>query len=133
MYVCSRSRMDCQKNSVSGKPYSGNLSDNEISLLSNYNITDYNTIFYPYLWLPNNSKISASSKSKSTKRNNSCVKYRDGTGKYQRGICDRIFEFQDNLYFCIVMKLIPISTQICQDSITCAKLEKHLVACNLPR
>ena len=125
--------MDYQKNSVSGKPYSGDLSDSEIILLSSYNITDYNSIFYPYLWLRNNSKISAASISKSTKRYNSCIKYRDGTGNYHRGICDKIFQFQNNLHFCIVMKLIPISTQICQDSITCAKLEKHLVACNLPR
>jgi len=124
--------MNCLKNSVTGKPYSTKLSDNEIMLLKDY-ITDHNTIvFYPHLCLYNNSTISALSKSKSTKRNNSCIKYRDSTGSFHRGLCDRIFEF--NLqHFCIIMRLIPISTQICQDSVTHAKLENHLVVCNPPR
>lgn len=65
--------MDCI---VTGKPYSGNLSENEISLFMNYNNTDHNNItFYMSACLQNNCKISACSKSKSSKRHNSCIPY----------------------------------------------------------
>ena len=133
MYVC---RMNGFKRSVSGIPYNGKFSDDEITLLKNNHIINHNSTFYPYLYLSSNTKISALSKSKSTKRYNCCVKYKDGSGNYQKGITSKIFEVKDSLqilHFCIVIKLIPTITQICQDKITNAKLEKHLVACDQPR
>ena len=125
---------------LTGKPYYGNLSENEITCLEKINILtnrNYEKIkFYPYLHLPNNSVISAQAKSKVTKRNNCCLAYIDSEGHPQKGICNKLLsiEVNDKLQqFCLITKLTLASNQLCKDTTTHAQLQNHLAAYIPPR
>ena len=126
-----------KKMSLTGKPYQGSLSRDEIACIQKANMAfdsasaTKQIIFYPHLCLSNNCVISAKTKSRTTKRNNSCLSYIDGDGKLQRGICQKLFCFKDqpNLQFCLVDKFMLASSQPCKDLVTNAQLKNHLVAC----
>ena len=138
MYVCRRIRGGNQgslKNFVMGKPYCPqDLSLFEHSCLQELNYNVKNLLFYPRLCLANGSIVSVASKSKATKRNNSCIWYLDTCGLYQIGICERIFGIKDGLtYCCLVTKLEPTANQICKDRVTYAQVYNRLVTCNPPR
>lgn len=122
-------------NSVMGKSYCPrDLSAIEQSSLQELNYAVENLLFYPRIRLANGSIVSIASKSKATKRNNSCIWYLDTCGLYQRGICERIFGIKDGLtYCCFVTKLELTANQICKDRITHAQVHNHFVLCNPPR
>ena len=116
--------------------YHGSLSRKEISCLQKINDTSSTDfVFYPHICLPNNNVISSRTKSKVTKRNNSCLMYIDTGGHFQRGICEKLFILKDQpeQQFCLITKLMSASSQPCKDVITKAQLHNHLVACNPPR
>ena len=134
--VCRKCHTVSKKNVLSGKPYYGALSENEITSLEKIGITtsrNYEKIkFYPYLQLQNNSILSAQSKSKVTKRNNCCLAYIDGEGHQQKGICNKLFiiEVNDKIEeFCLIKKF----DQLCKDTTTYAQLHHHLAAYIPPR
>ncbi|XP_065892432.1 uncharacterized protein [Dysidea avara] len=91
-----------KKMSLTGKPYQGRFSRDDITCMQKaYGTFDttsqHNICFYPYLYLQNNCVISAKTKSRTTKRNNSCLSYIDTEGKLQRGICQKLFCFYEAL------------------------------------
>ena len=124
--------------SLTGKPYEGSFSRDEITCIqkayaafSITTTTSHRICFYPYLHLQNNCVISAKTKSRTTKRNNSCISYIDEGGKLQRGICQKLFCFEDQpqQQFCLVNRYTLSSTQPCKDFVTNAQLLNHLVVC----
>jgi len=126
-----------KKMSLTGNPYQGSLSRDKIACIQKANIVfdsasaTKEIIFYPHLCLANNCVISAKTKSRTTKRNNSCLSYIDGEGQLQRGICQKLFCLKDkpNVQFCLVDKFMLASSQPCKDFVTNAQLENHLVVC----
>ena len=137
MTVYSYATFDIGKEiSLTGKPYQGNLSRDEIicmqKALGNFDSTSQPISFYPYLHLRNNTVISAFTKSRTTKRNNSCVSYIARDGKVQKGICQKLFCFkqQPQHQFCLLTKFTVAPNQPCKDSVTNAQLQNHLVACD---
>ena len=125
-----------KKMSLTGKPYQGSFSRDDITCMQKaYGTFDttsqHNTCFYPYLCLQNNCVISAKTKSRTTKRNNSCLSYIDTEGKLQRGICQKLFCFKDQpqQQFCLVNRFTLSSSQPCKDIVTNAQLLNHLVVC----
>jgi len=91
--------------------------------------------FWPFLKL-SPCIISARSKSKSMKRNNSCILYLDISNTIHYGVVEKLISFSESLddystSFAVITEIIqlPARDQICRDNITKAQLHKHLVAC----
>ena len=138
MCSCRKDHSTSDGNSVIGKPQCGVLSHREESLLEKAGIAVPSTevLFYPTILLPTNMVITARSKSRMTKRDNSCLVYIDQTDSVCWGILEKIFVFKNSTasgYYCLISALLPTSTQLCTDDITHAQLHKHLVACEPPR
>ena len=131
-----------ESNVVAGKPYNGTLSQSENLLLdgnstctsTQNSVSELHTIFYPSLCLGSNAIIVAKSRARPTKRDNSCLIYVDKTNSLSCGILEKIFCFDNSsIYYCLVLKLLPVSTQLCTDDITHANLASHFIACYPPR
>ena len=134
MTVYSYARFDIGKEILlTGKPYQGKFSRDEIicmqEALGNFDSTSQPIRFYH---LRNNTVKSAFTKSRTTKRNNSCVSYIARDGKVQRGIYQKLFCFkqQPQHQFCLPTKFTVTPNQPCKDSVTNAQLQNHLVACD---
>ena len=116
-----------------GKPQSGILSSEEKSVLREAGISllSDEVMSYPSLCLSNGNVIVARSKSRMTKRNNSCLRYVDKAQTRCWGILEKIFSFNTSTtpsYFCLLSRLLPVF-QLCTDEVTCARLQDHFVAC----
>ena len=91
-------------------------------------------MLYPSLCLSTNNVIMARSKSRLTKRNNSCLRY-IANARTHWGILEKIFAFNTRStpgYFCVISTLQP-AFQLCTDEVTWARLQDHFVACQPPR
>ena len=126
------------KISVIGVPQISSLTTSESSLFENANIlipSNASEIFlWPSLSLSKKTIIVPQYRSRSTKRNNSCVKYIDSRKAVHWGILEKLISFKyDSHYYCLVSKLTPLDTQICTDTVTNAKLSDHLIVCQPPR
>ena len=126
------------KNSVMGRSQCGLLSHTDKALLEKAKIhvpSNLEVLFYSSLHLSHGIIITAHSKSKKTKRNNSGVMYAEGdTCSY--GIVEKMFVFKNSSSFsyCLITKLMPCSTlQLCTDDVTHANLQDHVIPCTPPR
>ena len=120
-----------------GSPQPSTLTPFESSLFEKANILippNASEIFlWPSMSLSNNI-IVPQYRSRSTKRNNSCINYVDTTKAVHWGMLEKLISFKDDThYYCLVSKLIPLDTQICTDDVTNAKLHNHLIVCQPPR
>jgi len=122
------------KNTVLGKCYiTRDLSEIEYEYFQTSKCDIKEVEFYPSACLTNGRIISAASKSKSTKRNNSCIQFQDESGTCHIEICESIFGLKDtSSHLCFVRKLNAATEQICKDTITHAKLDNHLIPCSSP-
>lgn len=93
------------------------------------------TVFeYPKVFLYRTSVIvNSRSRSRETKRNNSCVFYNENDTVFY-GLVEKIFSVANSgEVYCIVSTLAKDSTQsLCTDSVTNAQLNSHLVSCAAP-
>ncbi len=110
-------------NTAIGKPQSGTLSQGEKALLEEEGIAVPSTevMFYPSLLLTTNSTITARTKSRVTKRDNSCLLYIDSVQSTCWGVLQKIFAFRNNIahgYYCVITMLSPAFAQLCTDQVT---------------
>lgn len=85
---------------------------------------------YPKVLLANHRVISAETRSRATKRNNSCILYRTEQ-QYCYGVVQKIFVIQDSgkmKCFLLVNRLDPSPLEVCNDQVTNANLKKHYSA-----
>lgn len=84
-------------------------------------VTEYHSL------LLSKAVIASRSKSVATKRDNSGVLYSEDTN-----LCccvlEKIFTI-DDIAYCIISKLTPLTDQLCHDTTTNAQLHKHYIAC----
>ena len=123
MYSCRKDHNTSDGDSVIGNPQCGVLSHREESLLEKACIAVPSTevLFYPTLLLQTNMVITARSKSRTTKRDNSCLVYIDQTDSVCWRVLEKIFSFKNSTasgYYCLISVLLPTSTQLCTDDIT---------------
>ena len=121
-----------------GSPQHSALTPLESSLFKEANILIppdvLEVLLWPSLSLSNSNIIVPQHRSRSTKRNNSCISYVDTTKGAHWAILEKIFSFKDEArHYCLVSKLIPLDAQICTDDVTNARLHSHLVVCQPPR
>ena len=79
--------------------------------------------------------ISAKTRSKATKRDNSCIQYLSGE-EYMYGIVQKIFlcscsDNEDSCFLLIQYLEKNNYSQLCHDEITNANLDSHIIRCNL--
>ena len=135
IYSCSKSTRDYE---VVGYSHIYTLSKSEKELFASANISLKSTDVqsYPIVYLSNlNRLISAKTRSKATKRNNSCIQYLSGE-EYMYGIVQKIFfcscNGSKNSCFLLTQHLeLNNCSQLCHDEITNAKLDNHIIQCNL--
>lgn len=119
---------------VLGKPLSDLLSSHEKMLCDNAEIvmTSPNILVYSGLTV-SNTTVTSATRSRTTKRDNSCVMI-DG-GECTWGLVQKVFAFMDAdppSYYCLLSLLPPVSQQVCDDKVTNARIEEHFVACEPP-
>jgi hypothetical protein len=82
-----------------------------------------------------NSTVSSSTRSRTIKRDNSCVMI-ISHDEVTWGLVQTIFSFKGSSrpsYYSLVSLLPRASQQVCSDKLTNARLDEHLVACEPPR
>ena len=121
--------------SVFGIPKVSKLMSFEYSLFEKANISIPSDASDILLWPSSNKSIIVPQyRCRSSKRNNSCVKYVDSGKVVYWGILEKLISFKhDSHFYCIMSKLIPMEHQICTDDVTNAKIHEHLVVCQPPR
>ena len=116
--------------------YTLSTSEKELFVATNISLKSTDVQSYPIVYLSNfNRVISAKTRSKATKRNNSCIQYLSGE-EYMYGIVQKIFlcscSGNENSCFLLIQHLEKnICSQLCHDEITNAKLDSHIIQCNL--
>ena len=124
-----------------GKPKTSVLTAVEVSLFEKTGIMvpSSKVLEWKNLNLPNFT-VSSQFFNTSKKRNNSVIKYLDSRGCAHWGIIEKLFSFNDgrastqsSRCYGIITQLLPFPNQICQDQVTHAQMEHHLVMCQPPR
>ena len=90
---------------------------------------------YPKLVLANHRVILAKSRSRATKRNNSCVYYKS-EGRPHYGIVEKIIVFKELAVvkcFLLLKYLEPAPLLLCNDTVTHANIQKHYSAFHPPK
>lgn len=119
------------KHNLLGQPKCGVLQSCEASLFEGAGITIEPYMFYSHVSLVEKDRtITPKSCSRSIKRNDLCVKYTaSGTSKY--GILQRIvFNTTTTQCYALIYQLLPAPVLLCQDSISEAKLNEHIISFN---
>ncbi len=93
-------------------------------------------LLYSYLKILNKNRVvKALEFSRSRKRNNSCVLYRFNQGdSMEYGTVHKFIQFvvdSQPFYYAAIHQLVPGHVFLCQDQITCAKLNDHIISCKL--
>ena len=115
-----------------GKPQSDLLSTHEEELCAKAGISipdSTNVLTYSGLAV-SNSVVTSVSRSQTTKRDNSCVMVEGEERGW--GLVQKVFSLkgaEPPLYYCLLSLLSPANEQVCHDTLTNARIEKHLVAC----
>ena len=118
-----------------GKPKISTLTSVESWLFEKAGITvpSSEVLVWPSLSLP---KFTVTSRFniRSTKRNNSGIKYVDSRKHVHWGIVDKLISFNHGTQsYGIISELVPLPNQLCKDQVTHAQLQKHLAICQAPR
>ena len=103
----------------------------ELSLFETAGITvsSNEVLVWPSLQSPKFT-VSSQFNIRSTKHNNSGVKYVDSRKCVHWGIVEKFLSFSHGTQsYGIISELIPLPNQICKDKVTNAQLQKHLVIC----
>lgn len=118
---------------IIGQPRSMALSTAERAAFESINICIPDHIMtYPHLLLTEKDRLITSlSSSKAVKRNNSCVMYRSSETN-QFGVLVKLC-LVDSTYFALLRTLHQADLHLCQDSVTDAKLNQHVIAFHPPR
>lgn len=122
--------------SVVGSPHYAELCDSEKALLLQAGGNPpTQVLLYPRLLLPNHRELVAETRSRSTKRNNSCLLYKSGEA-HKYGVVQKIISFWESATvkcFVLLKRLEPASLEVCDDQLTHANFKKHFVAFFPPR
>ena len=114
-----------------GYPHNCVLSTTEKELFASSNICLHHEDFqtYPIIHLSNRI-IAAKSRSKAIRRNNSCIQYLN-CENYMYGIVEKIFVCENSCFILIQDLAKQNHVQLCSDDVTDAKIDNHIIACNL--
>ena len=106
-------------NCIVGKPHYDSLSLTEKELLEQAGATIPEIVtFYGNLHLSNNVVITARSRSRTTKRDNSGITYVTGNNTFGWGIVEKLFVLKTSSTsnsYCLISKLLPLSTPLSDD------------------
>ena len=109
-----------------GSPVCSPVSNQEVALFRQIgiDIREEATFFeYPKLSVHSSCIVNSRSRSKETKRNNSCILY----NRNNFGLIEKIVSVGTGEVYCIVSKLQQSTQQLCMDTTTNAKLNDHLI------
>ena len=120
---------------IIGQPRCMALSSPERVAFESINIciSDHiNIMTYPHLLLTEKDRLITSlSSSKAVKRNNSCVMY-TSSERNHFGVLVKLC-LVDSTFFALLRTLHQADLHLCQDSVTDAKLNQHIIAFHPPR
>ncbi len=135
-FPCRKSQKIDEHLSVVGSPHYAELCDSEKALLLQAGGNPpTQVLLYPRLLLPNHRELVAETRSRSTKRNNSCLLYKSGEA-HKYGVVQKIISFWESATvkcFVLLKRLEPASLEVCDDQLTHANFKKHFVAFFPPR
>ena len=92
-------------------------------------------LIYTHLFIETKDRyIMSASRSRAAKRNNSCIVYKpfDQAPLYY-GILKKLFYFDNKRSYALVQRFINAPLVLCQDQITDAKIDEHILAFYPPR
>ena len=116
-----------------GSPQNTELLDSEKDLFTKAGIEPpHEVMLYPSLLLTNSQRVLvAEERCRSTKRNNSCIRFTTGYGLLSKIIvCGELAEVK---CFLLIQELVSAPLELCNDPVTHADLRKHYSAFHPPR
>lgn len=142
-HTCRCCKVITPKFCAHGKPHAAVLTEEHLQLFAEASIsvpTHHSVAMYSKIHLiAINRIIIAKPASRSSLRDNSGVVYVDGTGKTCYGQLQTLLLFENDQQqqqqhaFAVILRFLPASRKLCQDSLTNAMIDDHIATLCAPR